>query len=441
ACYLCTGKTPQEVQLEPFADCDFVHIADNTKTALRLAAQCLANEQHLHAAQAQLIDVLSAGKDLQHLIDEAYRLLKNPIVVVDTSYKILAMNVDIALARPDLAQQQELGYMLDANIEDMKRLHLYEKARKQHYPYYSKEESTGRGWITALAHSDGIEVAQIGVMEQQHEFGHADFELVDFLCRLVGMELQKNDFYAKNHGLMHSVLLGDLLDGLVKDETTAAVRSGQLGWHRSEKQYVLTVFDQNYGVFDRKARTVCEAVRRILPQSRWVIYDSKIVFFLPQPPDQLSTLEEYLSINHLRAGLSDEFYGLLTLRTAYSQTLYAYEFGTRLQSEQIIYSYTDFVCHHIGVLLKEQHTLRSFCHPAVLRMAQYDAQNKTELVETLREHLRYPNNPTLAAQHLFIHKNTLFYRVSKIKQLFGLDLRNGKERTRIQLTLSFLEIE
>lgn len=438
-CCLCTGAAPDEAALSLRTGCNVLHTAASPQEALRAAAQGLAPEQLLNAARAQLIEAHAQNKGLQRFIDAAYSVLENPIVLVDTSYKILALNDDLAKARPDLARQQELGYMLEANIEEMRRLHLYEKARERYYPYYSREETSHRGWMTALVYSDGIEVAQMGVLESNREFAHADFELVHFLCRLVALELQKTDFYATNSGLMHSVLMHDLLEGVVRSEESAAARSAPLGWVIGNEQQVLIVFDQNYGVFDRKARTVCEALRGLLPQCHWVIYQNKLVFLLPHPLLDDDALVQYLRVNHLYAALSERFRGLLPLRNAFSQALHAYEHGMRLAPDKTLHRYTDYMFHHIGQLLAGQQDVRVFCHPGVLQLAEYDSENATQLLPTLRAYLRWNDNPTAAARQLYIHKNTLFYRINKIKEQFGLQLTDGNERARIQLTLAFLE--
>lgn len=393
-----------------------------------------------------MVGALSTGRGLQHLLDCAYRVLGNPMIVVDTSYKILAINADLALQRADLTQQRDAGYMLDANIDAMKQAKLYEHARQFHYPYYSKDPEAAHGWITALVYSDGIEVAQIGVMDCNRPFHRYDFELVHFLCRLVALDMQKNDFYGTNTNLQHSVLLADLLNGDVADGETANVRSIQLGWVLSNSMYIITVFDQHFGVFDRKARLVSEALHSLLPNSRWVIYNNKIVYFAAYPANSYAedmlndALIEYLSKNRLSAAVSGRFQTLLELRQAYQQSLAAFELGSRVCPGQTVYCYRDYLPYHIGDLLSKCAPLRSFCHPAVLRLAEYDQANQTQYLATLASYLKYAETPHKAADELFIHKNTLFYRIRQIKERFGLRLEDGSERMRIQLTMAFLKL-
>jgi DNA-binding PucR family transcriptional regulator len=76
----------------------------------------------------------------------------------------------------------------------------------------------------------------------------------------------------------------------------------------------------------------------------------------------------------------------------------------------------------------------------VIAMDKYDRENGTEFVATLKEYFREVNDPGGAAKNLFIHKNTLFYRINKAKELFDLDISDGYERLRIYMTMIFMEL-
>lgn len=52
-----------------------------------------------------------------------------------------------------------------------------------------------------------------------------------------------------------------------------------------------------------------------------------------------------------------------------------------------------------------------------------------ELIHTLEEILKCDLSLTKAAKNLYIHRNTLMYRIEKIKKETGLDIRNFKEAT------------
>ncbi len=444
--FLCTAQEPFPPAARP-ANCNVVFVRGELLEVLAEVSRQFSTQQRLYNDMHQLMEVAESDHKLQQLVETAYGMLQSPIIVVDTSFKILAMNKEVVRERPDLEEQRKLGYMLDDNLESLRREGVYEKTRELRYPYYSVDPNTGFGWITALVYVNGVEAAQIGVMELHREFTRYEYELIHFLCKLVSLELQKDDFYKQNQSLMHSVFLSDLLEERVRDARTAKIRSRQLNWQLSDTMQLLTIFDKNYGVFDRKAQLIGEQVQKLLAGSRWVIYESAVVFLLPLPlrllerPRPEDAIAEYLAANRLYAALSEPFGDVLALKKYYLQCRSAFELGARLHPRRQLYGYADYALYHIGALVSKSGRLADFCHPAAPALAEYDKQHASELFPTLEAYLEHVDDPTLVAARLNIHKNTLFYRINKIKELFGLELRSGSERARILLSMAFMKLE
>ena len=53
--------------------------------------------------------------------------------------------------------------------------------------------------------------------------------------------------------------------------------------------------------------------------------------------------------------------------------------------------------------------------------------------------VRFPGSPAEAAEALNVHRNTYFYRVNKIRDLFGLDLKDGDDRLALAFTARIIE--
>ena len=76
-------------------------------------------------------------------------------------------------------------------------------------------------------------------------------------------------------------------------------------------------------------------------------------------------------------------------------------------------------------------------HPLVFCLEKRDRQEKTDFVNTLREYLLCERSTRRAAEHLFIHRNTLQYRINAIKDLNTVDLEDDYERQNLLLSLLF----
>ena len=68
--------------------------------------------------------------------------------------------------------------------------------------------------------------------------------------------------------------------------------------------------------------------------------------------------------------------------------------------------------------------LADYVHPALNILAEYDALYNNNLYQTLLVYLQSGCNVKLAAAKLFIHRNSMTYRLNKIISLTNLDLEN-----------------
>jgi DNA-binding PucR family transcriptional regulator len=68
------------------------------------------------------------------------------------------------------------------------------------------------------------------------------------------------------------------------------------------------------------------------------------------------------------------------------------------------------------------------------RLLRYDGEKNTELVPTLDAFLR-ANNATEVAARLNLHRNTLLYRLRRIREITNLDLDDPETRLALHLAL------
>ena len=85
--------------------------------------------------------------------------------------------------------------------------------------------------------------------------------------------------------------------------------------------------------------------------------------------------------------------------------------------------------------------LAARAHPAVTALRDYDAQYKTAYFETLRVYLQSALKTQLAAETLCIHRNSLEYRLRKIRSLVGLDWENGDLMMRLHRSFVLLRFQ
>lgn len=76
---------------------------------------------------------------------------------------------------------------------------------------------------------------------------------------------------------------------------------------------------------------------------------------------------------------------------------------------------------------------------AIARLTEHDARNGTRLLETLITYLEARRSKE-AADRLFVHRNTLRYRLESIRKITGLDVRERDSRLILELQLRLAKI-
>jgi DNA-binding PucR family transcriptional regulator len=66
---------------------------------------------------------------------------------------------------------------------------------------------------------------------------------------------------------------------------------------------------------------------------------------------------------------------------------------------------------------------------------EYDRTRRSDLVLTLKTYFAAGGNASEAADRLFLHRNSMVYRLDRIQKLIGLDLKDDRVALAIRLGL------
>ncbi len=457
--FLCTINDWQDIESLKYdiryPHANFIFLLQGTSSTLQavihLTSKVFLAENRYTSQINRLVAVSNANRGLQYLIDEAYRINKSPIIVIDSSYRILAMYQDApADDKLDLRAQRKLGYLTEHNLERMKRDRIYEQLRQSDTKLrYGKASDSDYFWVDTLVYIHGIEVAEIGVIEYDHPFTNYDFEFIHFLKQLVAWEMQKQNFSPLHHAQMHSIFLSELLSKRFMNAQTIELRKRMLGWKDSRYLYVFSIFsEEKENVnFKQKADIFCIQILHLIPDSYWTFKEDHFVFLIGKETDNAeefqpnSPLAQRLAHNHMYGILSNCFSSLTDVKKHYELIFDIKEYKTYFAPNATISRYTDFYIYHIAKLISSTNHLSDFYHPLIVKIQAYDNENHTNYLETLAEYLTHIDNPSISAKNLCIHKNTFFYRMNKLKDLFPVDLKDGTERMKLLLTIEFMKLE
>ena len=106
------------------------------------------------------------------------------------------------------------------------------------------------------------------------------------------------------------------------------------------------------------------------------------------------------------------------------------------QSTSGIYDVKDCALAYLVSEISRTTNVEGLLHPALAKLASYDAANQSNLLNTLKVYLELDRNAQRCANSLYLHRNSLQYRMRRIQEIADIDLDDPAERS--YLRLSFL---
>ncbi len=85
--------------------------------------------------------------------------------------------------------------------------------------------------------------------------------------------------------------------------------------------------------------------------------------------------------------------------------------------------------------LKKNNRIVDYCYKNIKVLIEYDEKHSANLLKTLKSYFINNNSLTKTAADLYIHKNTLSYRLSLIKSLLGSDFSNSLEQMELFISV------
>jgi PucR family transcriptional regulator, purine catabolism regulatory protein len=135
------------------------------------------------------------------------------------------------------------------------------------------------------------------------------------------------------------------------------------------------------------------------------------------------------------AGVSaEQGAGIAGLRRSVRQALGAREVGRHVNLPSPYY-YEQMGLYRLLTELRGRDELARFYDETLGDLVRYDRAHGTELVRTLEAFFAENANASRTARVLYVHRNTLNYRLQRIVDITGLDLNDAEARLAFQLAL------
>jgi PucR family transcriptional regulator, purine catabolism regulatory protein len=291
-----------------------------------------------------------------------------------------------------------------------------------------------------------------------------DLLAVQHAASVCALALMRERIAAEVSTELKDELLEGLLLGEVSDEQAARERVRRLGYDESLTYRALVlVSDRSDLRFPagatpntswsaaRRLRlmdSVAQLVRARSPQAIVTVRGDELVVLVPEttapdPADLGRTVVLYLASLYpdwpLTVGIGAPFQSPTGIGRSYAQARRATEVALRFGKRGEVVRFEDLGLYRLLFQVSDRAELRAFVDQVLGKLLDYDRKHHTDLVRTIGTYLRNNNSMLATSRELFVHVNTVAYRIQRIQAVTELDLTRTEDSLLARVALMILD--
>lgn len=379
---------------------------------------------------------ISDGCGLQHLVERSYDVFREPMVVFDAALNGLAYttqygpdDVDGGWKRIVQTGNSSSGALGKGKDRPHPSSNYRRDVQELNAPFFNNMNSLQK----LLFHEKAV-VGRIVLLEFHRREGKGTMQLLDILGSLIELWLDRG----QGERRAESDVFRELLEGVQVPARELDYKLSMRGWEARQEKLLLKL--EVPVTYKDSAHALLSQLERLLPDC-YAFFHREYIYILVNPAytpweDVERELKGLLDGCIFHCAVSYPFCDLLRLPAAAAQCRLTLQFA--LDKQGGIYHCGDHAPDYIRNVV---HTAidPAVVHPALHALKRNDEENQNDLYGTLRVYLGNNCNLAHTARAMNLHRNTLLYRLNKIRGLVDLDL--DVEAVREYLRLSYIILE
>ena len=138
-------------------------------------------------------------------------------------------------------------------------------------------------------------------------------------------------------------------------------------------------------------------------------------------------------------GIGDVVMRLQDLEDSYEHAMVAYQLTeTAIATNLLVYD--ELGVYKVLSDLRHEDTGEAFIREVLGELIDYDEKENTDYLDILKAFFENECSIVHTAQAMYCHKNTMNYKMNKVKEILGYDIMSNENRTRIMVALYLMKM-
>lgn len=393
----------------------------------------------------ELIHLSTLDLGISRIIKKSAEILGNPLVITDESYDLVGYSSTGEVNDPIWKAIVESGYCPIDIVKILRHEGFEKQLEREASPLFLTQGEFSkyiRRLVTEIRIGEQLK-GYMALLEYEKPITPMDQEILKFVSAVIALEFAKSDAISKARGHLGQELLGDLVKGKISSEAVAWNRVKSLDWSLGEYfQVALISSKENRSIGGEYYDSVQSIILRFLPASK-ISFSSKYIVILATGNNKdmlekvLPALEKFCQQHYLCLGIGRPYKTLMEISLSFKEAQKALMLAHSVDAPDFVHYYDDLAIYDLLTNVKNSYRI----HPGLSKLIEYDSENGTNYVTTLAVYLRNYKNLSQTADDLFLHRNTILYRLRKIEEILQASLDNYSLCLQLELSIMLLDIK
>ncbi|MBN1680196.1 MAG: helix-turn-helix domain-containing protein [Anaerolineae bacterium] len=284
------------------------------------------------------------------------------------------------------------------------------------------------------------------VFDEDESYNELDIAFARSGAAVFALEMAKEKAVREAQKRVQGNVLEQFLGGMLS-ENEALLRLTRLGYQPGEHYTTLYIGDLHENQpTARQIEALCNEQASALGVSALVQpYGSEVIVFTQGDEDTARDValavqgrvdERYRA--EVAIGMGQPANDLRIWRESFQQAVAAYRTAHQWRLTAPL-AFREMGVYRLLSLLVGSPELKKFYHETLGKLTESSLHN-TEFISTLEAFFEEHGNLTRTAKRLHVHRNTLLYRMERIREISGIDLDNPETRLAVHLALRIRRI-
>lgn len=367
----------------------------------------------------EMFKIFIKARNLNEIIEGIYSLTCNPIAVINSDFQLVAYYSPFLFEDETRNESIKIGYLNFATYKKIRESLSIDENYK-----IVTTLSSNRRLIANIKDQNNKFIAFLIILEVETKLEDVSKEFVDILSKLINKYLLDQTFVKTNDTL--STFLSTLLNNTFTDKTIFLQKIKDFKIEL-KKPYYLLILDYNEQ-FNESTKAEVETFFASILGNNIVTTTYKngdYVLLINNSIDGQTNdkINDFLFKMRFYMIKSNRIVDLFSLSNIFNEVYKLFQLLEKTIEEYILFDVENYLSF-LPLINYRNEELINFINPDIYQIFLYDQANKTEFIDTIYVYLLTNKSLNESAKKLYVHKNTITYRLDKIYELFKVEFSN-----------------